>query len=353
MFNILTQVYDLTGAIITSVENFAKLSAANLDLENATFDSQSSAVGEAKALVNQINNGIENHTIDDAEVDGLIEQIELMMTKLNMPDDMAQATDESPVECTDVIRTPGFEDADWNNSAAGWTNPGNLGNDDTQKGVYAIEFWQSAFDMYQTIKGLPKGTYLLTVDAWCRIGDNQQNYEAWTADNAATMAFLYAVDGDSTVYSAPIANVMKGAMTESWGYDGETEFTVGDVTYYMPGSLVSGRNYMDDPNEGVYTNSVICKVGDDGTLTVGIKKDETMTNSWVVCDNFKLYYYGENSSKQADGDPSLVNAVATAPVKVEFFNLSGVRINKPVKGVAILKQTLSDGSVKVQKVTVK
>ena len=354
MFDVLTQVYDLTGDIRASVDKFAKLSAANQDLENATFDSQSSAVGEAKTLVNNINSGIENHSIEDGEVDGLIEQIGLMMTKLNMPDDMAQATDDDPKECTGVIRTPGFEDADWNNSAAGWTNPGNLGNDDTQKSVYAIEFWQTNFDMFQTIKGLPKGTYLLTVDAWCRVGDNQQNYDAWVADNAATMAYVYAVDGDSTVYSAPVANVMKGAMTESYGYEGEAEFTVGDVTYYMPGSLVSGRSYMDDPNEGVYTNSVICKVGDDGVLTIGIKKDQNVTNSWVVCDNFKLYYFGENSTKQPDGDASTdISAVASAPVKVEFFSLSGARISKPVKGVVIQKQILGDGSVKVQKVTVK
>lgn len=353
MFEVLTQVYDLTGDIRASVDLFAKLSAANLELENATFDSQSAAAGDAKALVSTINNGIENHSIEDGEVDGLLEQIDLMLTKLNIPDDMAQATDDDPKECTGVIKTPGFEDADWNNSSAGWTNPGNLGNDDTQKSVYAIEFWQNAFDMYQTIKGLPKGTYLLTVDAWCRVGDNQQNYEAWTANNEATMAYVYAVDGDSTVYAAPVANVMKGAMTDSYGYEGEAEFTVGDVTYYMPGSLVSGRSYMDDPNEGVYTNSVICKVGDDGVLTIGIKKDEYMGNSWVVCDNFKLYYYGDGSSKQPSGDASSVNAVATAPVKVEFFSLSGARISKPVKGVVIQKQILGDGSVKVQKVTVK
>ena len=78
-----------------------------------------------------------------------------------------------------------------------------------------------------------------------------------------------------------------------------------------------------------------------------------MTNSWVVCDNFKLYYYGDGSSKQPSDDASSVNAVATAPVKVEFFSLSGARISKPVKGVVIQKQILGDGSVKVQKVTVK
>ena len=271
-----------------------------------------------------------------------------MINRLGLPNGMAEASDANPVECTGVIRTPSFE-LDGANSSAGWTDAGNLGNDDTQKSVLAIEFWQNPFDMYQTIYGLPKGTYKLTVNAWCRVGDNQQNYDAWMADNATTMAFVYAVDGDSVVYSAPIANVMKGAMTEATGNDGEAEFTVGEVTYYMPGSLVSGRYYMDAPNEGVYTNSVICKVGDDGKLTIGIKKDEQKDNSWVVLDDFRLFYLGANSSEQLAGDPSSVNAIATAPVKVEVFNVNGARLSKAQKGLVIVKKTMSDGTVKVLK----
>ena len=273
MFDALVAVYDISDAIQASMKRFSELNTANEDLAYAIpFADDMTIRAEADALYQQIFNGIENHTIATEEVDGLLNEIAKMINRLGLPNGMAEASDANPVECTGVIRTPSFE-LDGANSSAGWTDAGNLGNDDTQKSVLAIEFWQNPFDMYQTIYGLPKGTYKLTVNAWCRVGDNQQNYDAWMADNATTMAFVYAVDGDSVVYSAPIANVMKGAMTEATGNDGEAEFTVGEVTYYMPGSLVSGRYYMDAPNEGVYTNSVICKVGDDGKLTIGISHD--------------------------------------------------------------------------------
>ena len=152
--------------------------------------------------------------------------------------------------------------------------------------------------MYQTIKGLPEGTYELTVDAWCRIGGNDENYAEWTADNNATMALLYGVSGDSTVYTSYIANVMKAgdALLESTGYDGEEAFTVGDITYYLPGSLVSGKGIIE-MNPGVYTNSVIVKVGADETLTIGIKKGQEKSNSWVVCQTSALLLWNQQRSR--------------------------------------------------------
>ena len=357
MFDALADIYALQGSIRASVELFKGLQTAAADLDNAAFLSENAtAKAEAQALAAEINDGISNNSYEDAEVEGLKEQIAKATTKLNMPEDMASASDADPKECTKVIKTPAFEnEEDYTNSSAGWTGAGNLGNDDTQKSVLAMEFWQSAFDMYQTIIGLPKGTYKLTVDAWCRAGSNDENFTGWQGNPEHTMAFLYAVDGDSTVYSAPVANVMKGLVSENPGIEGVDEVILGEVTYYMPNSLVGGRSYMDIVEEGTYTNSVICKVGDDGKLTVGIKKPEQKNNSWVVLDNFRLFYLGANSSAEVSGDAATAISTldAETPVKVEFFSLSGARINKPGKGVAIMKQTLSDGSVKLQKVIVK
>jgi len=363
MFNMLAEIYDLSAAVLASVAEFNELNKANEDMLAVSYNSDNEAAkSEAQALNGQIADGIANHTIEGAEVEGLQKQIALMLTKLNMPEDMANATDGDPKECTKVIKSASFENDDINsesygsNSSAGWTNPGNLGNDDTQKSVLAMEFWQNAFDMYQTIEGLPKGTYMVTVEAWIRNGGNDENYTAWVEDPTSSMAYLYAVDGDSTVYSEPIANVMKGLLNDNPGIDGTEEVVLGENTYWMPNSLVGGRSYMDVAEAGAYTNSVICKVGDDGKLTVGIKKAEYKGNSWVVLDNFKLYYFGENSSKEVSGDAATAISTmetAVAPVKVEFFSLNGARISKPGKGVAIMKQTLSDGSVKLQKVIVK
>ena len=356
MFDALAGLYELSGEVIASTAKFTALQASVVELDDAAFASGSPAKNEAQALVSEINGGIASYSYEDAEVEGLQNQIAAMFTKLNMPDDMASASDENPVECTAVMKSPSFEDADMLNSSTGWTNPGNLGNDDTQKAALAMEFWQVGFDMYQTIYGLPKGTYRLTVDAWCRNGGNADNYKEWVADNKATMAYVYAVDGDSTVYAAPVANVMAGAISdEDPGIDGVAladDITEG--TYYLPNSLIGGWSYIQYQSEPVYTNEVICKVGDDGKLTVGMKKAEQRGNSWVVLDNFRLFYLGANSSA-TPSDGTAINTLenGVAAVKVEFFNLNGARINKPGKGVALMKQTLSDGSVKLQKVIIK
>ena len=356
MLNALADIYEVSGEIIASAAKFNAVKASAKELEDAAFLSESSAKNEAQALVDQINSGIDSYAYEDAEVEGLQNQIAAMFTKLNMPDDMASASDENPVECTNVMKSPSFEDADMLNSATGWTNPGNLGNDDTQKAALAMEFWQVAFDMYQTIVGLPKGTYRLTVDAWCRNGGGTDNYNEWVADPKATMAYVYAVDGDSTVYASPVANLMAGAISdEDPGLDGVGEEIIEGTSYYLPNSLIGGWSYIQCQSEPVYTNEVICKVGDDGKLTVGMKKAEQRGNSWVVLDNFRLFYLGANSSATPSDDGTAINTLenGVAAVKVEFFNLNGARINKPGKGVALMKQTLSDGSVKLQKVIIK
>ena len=352
MFESLNAVYDLSAAIIESVALFEKLVAANESLLEAINNGvNTDAIRTATNLYNTINDGVEAHSITDAEAKAYMEQIDILYTKLALPNNIDEASDTNPIDVTAAIKSPSFTNEYEESSSTGWTNPGNLGNDDTQKGAGAIEFWQSAFDMFQTIKGLPEGTYELTVDAWCRVGGNDENYAEWTADNNATMALLYGVSGDSTVYTSYIANVMKAgdAMQEAIGYEGETEFTTGDITYYMPGSLVSGKGLIE-MNPGVYTNSVIVKVGADETLTIGIKKGQEKTNSWVVCDDFKLYYLGKNSAKQPGSDLTGIEDVNAQSIMVEFFTLDGRKVTNAQKGIVIKKITLDNGATLIQKI---
>ena len=352
MFAVLTKVYDLSAAIVESVALFEELSQANENFYNAIAESNNTAAkAEATDLYNEIENGIENHSITDDEAKAYIEQIDLFYTKLALPNDWANASDSDPKEVTAAIKSPSFEDAEGNNSSTGWTNPGNLGNDDTQKSALAIEFWQIAFDMYQTIKGLPEGTYELTVDAWVRNGGNEENFTAWKEDPESSMALLYAVNGDSTVFTAPVKNIMTAgdAMQEATGFDGEAEFTVDEVTYYIPGSLVSGKGLIDW-YPGTYTNKVIAKVNADGILTVGLKKAQEKTNSWVVADDFRLFYLGKNSSQTVSPDLTAIESVEGKAMKVEFFTLDGRKATSAHKGIMIQKVTLSNGTTLIQKI---
>ena len=355
MFESLNAVYDLSAAIIESVALFEQLVAANEGLMehlNSEAAVNTQAIADAQALIGTIESGIENHTITDAEAKEYMEKIDLLYTKVVLPNNINEASDSNPIDVTAAIKSPSFEDEWGTSTSAGWTNPGNLGNDDTQKSALAIEFWQSAFNMYQTIKGLPEGTYMLQADAWCRNGGNDENYAEWQANPEATMAMIYGMAGDSTIYSSFVANIMKAGdvLLESTGLDGEAEFTVGETTYWLPGSLVSGKGIIE-LNPGVYTNTAIVKVNADEILTIGIKKGEEKTNSWVVCDDFKLFYLGKNSSKTPDSDLTGIEDVnAKNQIAVEYFTVDGRKATRAQKGIVIKKMTLENGATLVQKI---
>lgn len=356
MFAALNATFDLNAAIIESVALFENLVAKAESLNEAINESENQdAINEANALYSTIMTGCENHTLTDAEAKEYMEKIDVLFTKLKLPANVNEASDSNPVDVTKVIKSYNFSDVDeTTNSSEGWNNPGNLGNDDTQKSVLAMEFWQAGFDMYQTIKGLPEGTYELGVDAWVRNGANQENYDGWKANPEYSMALLYAVAGDSAaVFTAPIANVMVGAQTEDPGLEGVVEATdinnEEGLVYYIPNSLQGGRDYMD-LNPEVYYNKAIVKVNADGILTVGIKKAEEKGNSWVVLDNFKLTYFGKNSSQTVSPDLTGIEAVNGETAKVEYFTLDGRKATKAHKGIMIQKVTLSNGATLIQKI---
>lgn len=356
MFAALNATFDLNAAIIESVALFEKLVAKAESLNEAINESENQdAINEANALYSTIMTGCDNHTLTDAEAKDYMEQIDVLFTKLKLPANVNEASDSNPVDVTKVIKSYNFSDVDeTTNSSEGWNNPGNLGNDDTQKSVLAMEFWQAGFDMYQTIKGLPEGTYELGVDAWVRNGANQENYDGWKANPEYSMALLYAVAGDSAaVFTAPIANVMVGAQTEDPGLEGVVEATdinnEEGLVYYIPNSLQGGRDYMD-LNPEAYYNKAIVKVNADGVLTVGIKKAEEKGNSWVVLDNFKLTYFGKNSSQTVSPDLTGIEAVNGETAKVEYFTLDGRKATKAHKGIMIQKVTLSNGATLIQKI---
>ena len=373
MFDVLYDIYDIQPAVIASVALFEKLNEALLNLETALDKYVDSPVyDEAEALRAEVASSMDGLT--NAQAEEYIDKINAMLIKLRLPSEaeIAQASDENPLDMTGVILSPSFENDEWGypeNSNEGWNNPGNLGNaaSDTQadqKLCFAMEFWQIAFDLYQEFIGLPAGTYMLQVDGWCRNGGNDENYTEWLENPNASMAFLYAKNGEDKCYSAPLANMMKAAPTENIPFvtvDGDeiyelAEVALGETTYWLPNTMIGGRSYLDlgkenGSTEGAYTSKVILKVKEDGKLRIGIKKEVEKTNSWVVVDNFRLFYYGANSTLQPSGNALTVESIAMGqPVKVEFFTLDGRKVNSLQKGIMIQKVTLDNGNVVVRKV---
>ena len=350
MFDALVAVYDLGEAINASVALFAQLNDANesLGMKLSGSKADEATKTEAKALNNTINDGIENKTIEDSEVEGFMASIKTMKTKLGIPADYAEATDDNVKDFTGVIENPAYDEgtAGWAGTGAAWSGDG-----------LNAEIFGKNYDYYQDIVGLPAGTYEVDVQAFYRAGSAATDYETWTENpDLNNNGFLYAASilgGDTLVSSKPIVRLAAEAGSDYVGVDGYV--TLKEMTDDDPGLAVPNNmntaGYEFDAEK--YHNSVIVTLADGATLRIGLKKTTELTDNWTIFDNWQVKYFGANSSKTADSDPSGINAAVANAAVVEFFNLSGARISKPGKGVAVMKQTFRDGTVKIQKVTVK
>lgn len=351
------------------MQHYEDLVVANEEMKNAIASSPASdeVKAEATALNAEIENGLNQNpvAIEESAIDGYLQRINALMTKLQLPGDIAEANDLDPKDVTAIIKAPSFE-VDAVNSFEGWTGEGyNFGNDATQKGALALEYYNKTFDLYQDIYGLPAGTYEVSCKAFCRVGGIAEDYAAWKADENVSEAYLYAnacAEADTLKNNAPVACLFKGAITEDYALAGQSSYIVDaegnavseateeTTTYYFPNDMVSAVSFFE---LGQYKNTVVVKLAEGQTLRIGIKKDTNSNNGWVLMDDFKMVYYGTDSEKQPSGDNTQgidENSFNAPVVRIEFFTLDGRKANAQQKGIVIEKQTLQNGAVVIKKI---
>lgn len=350
MFAALTALLDVQDSIEASVEIFKNLEAKKDELSSAI--SMSPAAEETKVeagtLLETITNGMDAQTLENAEATQLIADVDAMVAKLAIPADAAAASDANPVDMTAVIKTPGY-DKDGANSFEGWTGAGyNFGNDDTQKSALLVEYYNKKFNHFQKLTNLPNGTYKVTVNGFYRFGSTADDYKKFSADSKTEgNAFMYAAAATDTV-KCPL-NLLSSGATADQGYTGTAN--ISGTELYVPNNMVSAQAYFA---EGGYLNNIIVEVT-DGTLTIGVRQDANVGSDWVILDNWTLTYYGSNSSKAEAGWATGVDAIQNASnvAKTEIFGINGAKKSGLSQGINIVKTTMKDGTVKVNKVIVK
>jgi hypothetical protein len=173
--------------------------------------------------------------------------------------------------------------------------------------------------MYQDLQGvgevvLPNGNYMVTVNAFERV-------------NEESPAFLYVASGEN----ADEVELIKHAD----GVDTEA----GEVA---PGSMVESVALFE---EGRYLNKIGIRVTDN-KLRIGIKHEKNNGADWIIMDDFKLYFFGENALPE-----SVENVTIPAKsIKVEFFTIDGRRVSGLQKGITIRKAIMDNGTVVVKKI---
>jgi len=369
MFNAAAELVAID--IDASVALFEKLEKALLDFE-AVLNNQygicsDATIGEGWQLQGEVSDALESNRLTDAQAQEYIDKMEKFTPQLYIPDGMMDATDEKPVEVTSLITNPTFD-----TNRDGWTATGSAGNSRAAEAMCEVWRTSNTNTIYQDLKDLPAGTYELQVQGVYRFGWADNDFKTYEADaNAHNNASLFAeVDGTRLGSKLPrmytLGQEYVTTPEEETAEDGTVTVKypveAGMIWAKLDTANVKGIVYPDqltpiasnfEGGSGVqipYT-SVTFKVGEEGKARIGIVIDYEQDGDWTVWDNFKLIYYGANSQKELTGVNGVTTETATV-VRTEIYNLAGARVNN-ARGLAILKQTMSDGTTRVKKVIVK
>ncbi len=273
--------------------------------------------GDARNLGILILGQLEENQLDKEDMEDYKLQTREMVLKMALPENYEQGSAEG-VDVTAFIQTSNFERGG-TNAITGWlgTTGYNFGNNDEQKEALALEFYNKTFDMYQDLTSvrtivLPKGYYCLQVNAFERV-------------NKESPAYLYAAVDGEIIASTEL-------MDHAKGYDPESEVA--------PGDMISSVALFE---AGRYLNQIKFRFDGD-TLRIGIKHETNNGGDWVIMDNFKLYFYGQDGT----GVATVVDL--GKPVQVQYFTLDGRQVSAARKGLVIRKTVMDNGAVIVRKI---
>lgn len=164
-----------------------------------------------------------------------------------------------------------------------------------------FEVWNKNFDNNITFSDMPKGKYRFSVTGFYRdgqyaSGNNVQN--AYIYSNSQQVALQPILNGSS---STQLCSVYTG--NDAWKNDATID--VNNSTVYYPNSQGGACFYFQ---AGKYAEQTVeVELESAGTLTIGVKKETTVSGDWTVVDKFQLFYLGDPDN--------------TAPYKAERDNL--------------------------------
>ena len=244
-----------------------------------------------------------------------------------------------PLDVTGVISNPTFSIDD----AYGWDYDDD--NAPQFQTYHNAEYFQTAFDLHQTLTDLPNGSYMLRMKGYHRPGNNQTVFTQFKEGTNNASAELYANDEHIV-----LQHQATGARDNE--NLGGAEVSYGDQTWYVPNSMQEARSWFD-AEEGYFENELPVTVT-DGTLTLGVRLGESVDEGWVIFDDFRLEYLGGEDTEitytdisQLDNviylDPTEVRAGSEATLSLKMKNSAQIRgfqfdLYLPT-GVAVVKKS--------------
>ena len=377
-------IKDAVEAANASIDTYQQLVDANNELigtiEAYGAQTKAETLADAQALYAEVEEGINNGTYADSEVAKKVAEVNVMIALVRIPEG-SKASDDNPVNYTSVIINPTYT-----KGLTGWTEApeltGKVGveQETTSLGTQIgfAEGWNTSFDIYQDIIGLPEGTFRVTVQGLYRQEGIDTDRKTWkygyaerenkldllTDDEKNNVtefdprAKIYA-NGDTIDFCRWIfiptneedASTMQSGLSDEGGWS-SFEDNITDpsnpVTYFFPDNRKALANRCDF---GMYTNELYCYVDASGILRIGACNKTGKALDWVPFSNWQLEYLGNSSTHQ---NTTGINSSSTGNVVSQsIFAADGRQINHLAKGLNIVKYTTSDGRTLVKKIIVR
>ncbi len=221
---------------------------------------------------------------------------------------------EHPFDLTYYIQNPGMD------AAEGWSVSPTIN-------YSCAEFYEKTFDIYQTLPNMPKGTFRFAVQGFQRPGTSADSYSYYSAGTDKITCFIYA--GSKT---KKIVDICSDAQTSKVG---GKEATVGN-NLYIPNDMQAASLYFQ---KGFYENSVESKLSTKGsTLKVGLRSSSMGSYHWVIFDNFRLFFLGDDEAPIVDGISTVRNteSIMHHGAASSVYTISGQQLSAPRKGLNII-----------------
>ncbi len=291
------------NALAKSIEDYvrmegymAQVQAQAEQFDGTSFEELSEILGEWYEM--QLMEAYNEGTADEVMIDSIPAKMSDMIVN------HITANVKPGDELTPLIKNPAFDTGfgSWTTTGStpafggkGGNAPNDLSDTPTLSSGCA-EVYHNTFNMYQLVRNMPKGAFRLTAQAYER-NDNPSGIWETEWDEGPQVgihAVLYANE-----YSSKVNNIMAGAQNEciyrandSDGYPTDTYASAHDM--WVPNSM-DGANFYFNLGEDhqTYLVSTEFALGTPGdSIVIGLKND--YNQSWVIFDNFRLYYIGDN-----------------------------------------------------------
>ena len=280
------------------------------------------------------------------------EAVKNIITAHDIADTVKDASADNPADLTSYIVNSTFDTI---GDFTGWSTGFGAGGDKST----CAEVWRNSFDVYQDIKGLPEGVYMVACNGYSRHNDNHdQDYAQWKS-GAVSETKIYMKSETHGQYFTPVMFVSQGgSIDQQIGTGAQTAHAYEENgekhTLYCPNSMAAANDYFHDGTNR-YHNEAYGPLAAGETLRIGVSNTNSMY--WSIFDDFQLFYLGNGAdaykkwaeSVKANYNVSFDGEVYYgAPEKAYYEELAATLSNasdKDAVSAAILKMDLAVDSV--------